>query len=164
MKLYLKLSFASALLAVASIAVIGMTSGESDERLLRPIVIDPDDMESVRRGKPLYATHCASCHGANLEGQENWRERLPNGRLPAPPHDPSGHTWHHADAHLYAMTRYGIEALLERPYDTDMPAYEGVLSDREIRDVLAYIKSTWPAEIRMRQDALSRRFNQSLRE
>jgi cytochrome c5 len=43
-------------------------------------------------GKRLYAANCAGCHGAELEGQPDWMKRLPNGRLPAPPHAASGHT------------------------------------------------------------------------
>ena len=31
-------------------------------------------------GEKLYAQHCAVCHGANLEGQPDWRKKLPNGR------------------------------------------------------------------------------------
>jgi hypothetical protein len=45
--------------------------------------------------------------GANLEGQPNWKERQANGRLPAPPHDASGHTWHHPDAQLFGITKQG---------------------------------------------------------
>ena len=43
-------------------------------------------------GAQLYAENCASCHGANLEGQADWRSPGPDGRLPAPPHDETGHT------------------------------------------------------------------------
>ena len=57
-----------------------------------PIKPEPDDPAVVARGKTVYDQHCASCHGAKLEGQPDWRHRLPNGRMPAPPHDPSGHT------------------------------------------------------------------------
>lgn len=31
-------------------------------------------------------------------------------------------------------------------YESDMPAFGGILSDDEIRAVLAFIKSTWPEE------------------
>src|SRR3984893_6075924 len=51
-----------------------------------PTEPDPNSASLVGRGKAVYAQYCASCHGANLEGQPNWRERQPNGRLPAPPH------------------------------------------------------------------------------
>ena len=69
--------------------------------------IDPSDAHQVAAGEALYRTHCASCHGANLEGQPDWRTRLPTGRLPAPPHDASGHTWHHPDSVLLQIVRDG---------------------------------------------------------
>ena len=108
--------------------------------------IDPQDKALVAAGQRIYGTHCGSCHGANLEGQPNWRERLPNGRLPAPPHDASGHTWHHPDAVLFGIVKEGLVPGKYAPpqYESDMPAFGGILSDEEIRSVLAYIKSTWP--------------------
>ena len=75
------------------------------------------------------------------------------------PHDASGHTWHHGDSYLFAVTKYGIERLLGQHYPNAMPIYDGVLSDREIIAVLSYIKSQWPAEIQSRHD----RLNQQLR-
>lgn len=115
-----------------------------------PLRIDPTDRRQVAMGERLYATSCASCHGAALEGQPDWQRRLPNGRLPAPPHDASGHTWHHSDAHLFRVTKLG-PAAYPAGRQTDMPAFEGVLSDAEIAAVLAFIKSRWPEEIRARQ-------------
>lgn len=101
-------------------------------------------------GRALYATHCASCHGTNLEGQPNWRERRADGKLPAPPHDASGHTWHHSDRQLFTLTKKGTAAVVPG-YQSDMPGFEDTMSDREIRAVLGYIKSRWPAAIRARQ-------------
>jgi mono/diheme cytochrome c family protein len=108
--------------------------------------IDPQDEALVATGQRIYDAHCGSCHGATLEGQPNWRERLPNGRLPAPPHDAGGHTWHHSDAVLFGIVKEGLVPGKYAPpqYESDMPAYGGILSDEEIRSVLAYIKSTWP--------------------
>src|SRR3546814_8986604 len=63
--------------------------------------IDPANPGHVMQGKAIYAYACAACHGAKLQGQPRWRERLANGRLPAPPHDDTGHTWHHPDAVLF---------------------------------------------------------------
>lgn len=120
----------------------------------------PDDRALVARGLQVYTQYCASCHGAGLEGQPNWRRRGPNGRLPAPPHDPSGHTWHHADQQLIALTRFGLAAIVPN-YQTDMPVYDGVLSDDEIIAVLSYIKSTWPADIRARHDQINASFKAS---
>ena len=63
----------------------------------------------IAAGKSVYDIHCASCHGGNLEGQPNWTSRLPNGRMPAPPHDDSGHTWHHSNEVLFALAKYGMK-------------------------------------------------------
>ena len=99
--------------------------------------------EQLARGGKLYAQHCAACHGAKLEGQPNWRQPLPNGRMPAPPHDESGHTWHHTDAVLFGITKHGMAGYAPPGYQSDMPAFAGTLSDDEIRAVLAYIASHW---------------------
>jgi len=108
------------------------------------------DGEDVKRGAELYAEHCASCHGKSLEGQVDWMKRLPSGRLPAPPHDASGHTWHHSDEQLFTITKHGMAAIVP-DYESDMPAFRDVLTDADIRDVLAFIKSTWPERERTYQ-------------
>ena len=83
-----------------------------------------------------------------LEGQPDWRRRLPTGRMPAPPHDDSGHTWHHADAVLFGITKRGVVPPYAPPgYESDMPAFAGKLSDDDIWAVLAYIKSHWSAQV-----------------
>lgn len=108
---------------------------------------DPGDAVRVARGAGLYAQQCASCHGANLEGQPEWRRRLPNGRLPAPPHDETGHTWHHPDRLLFTITRNGlVPPHAPKGYVSDMPAFAGQLSDDEIWAALAFIKSRWRSQ------------------
>jgi len=125
------------------------------------IQLRPDDPQVLQLGQKVYATHCAQCHGVKLQGQPNWRDRNASGRLPAPPHDPSGHTWHHPDAQLFALTKYGVAKVANlKDYQTSMPAYEGVLSDAEIVAVLSWIKAQWPAEVRAKHD----RINQAARE
>ena len=124
-----------------------------------PPRIDPADARQVELGRRVYAEACASCHGASLEGQANWQSRLPNGRLPAPPHDATGHTWHHPDEMLFRVTKYGAGAYPDG-YQTDMPAFDKRLTDDEIAASLAFVKSTWSAEIRAKQariDADARR-------
>ena len=113
---------------------------------------DASDPVQVALGERVYAAYCGSCHGAALEGQPNWRQRLPTGRLPAPPHDATGHTWHHPDALLFRITRDGPAAYGSAPYPSDMPAFDDILSDEEIWAVLAFIKSRWPEDIRQRQE------------
>lgn len=119
---------------------------------------DPNNLQQISRGKVGYAGHCAACHGANLEGQPNWQERLPSSRMPAPPHDASGHTWHHPDAVLFGIIKHGLVPGKYAPpsYRSDMPAFGGQLADEEIWAVLAYIKSAWPADIRAAQAELTR--------
>ena len=108
-------------------------------------------------GARVYAQYCASCHGVDLEGQPNWRQRNDNGRMPAPPHNVRGHTWHHDDATLFGITKLGTAEFTGLDIESDMPAFKEVLSDAEIRAVLAYIKSSWPARIRRRQESINRR-------
>ncbi len=120
-------------------------------------LLAPEDRDVVRAGQRIYDQHCASCHGAELEGQPNWQARRPDGLLPAPPHDASGHTWHHPSDHLIRLTKYGPEAFAGTDYKSEMPAYDGTLSDAEIVAVLSFIKSTWPPEIRQRHDDLEAR-------
>lgn len=105
---------------------------------------DPNDAAKVAAGEKVYRQHCAACHGSKLEGQPNWRSRLPNGRMPAPPHDESGHTWHHPDELLFGITKRGMVPPYAPPaYQSDMPGFGDKLSDGEIWATLAYIKSHW---------------------
>uniref|UniRef100_UPI003F491B10 c-type cytochrome n=1 Tax=Cupriavidus taiwanensis TaxID=164546 RepID=UPI003F491B10 len=129
----------------------------ADARQLR---IDTGDPVRVAQGRKIYAQQCASCHGADLEGQPDWRQRLPSGRMPAPPHDASGHTWHHPDAVLFAITKNGLVAGVTAPADyvSDMPAFGQSLSDADIIAVLAYIKSTWPRKLAAAQQEVTEQY------
>jgi len=138
-----------ALLAVASWWWLGYDGREKN------IVLEPDNAEIVSRGRAVYEAQCASCHGQNLEGQPNWRQRRNNGRLPAPPHDASGHTWHHPDKQLFELTKLGPAALVGGGYESDMPGYADTLRDGDIVAVLSYIKSNWPGDVRRRHDLLN---------
>ncbi len=113
----------------------------------------PDNVD-LRVGEVLYADNCAVCHGADLEGQENWQSTGKDGLLPAPPHDETGHTWHHADQILFEYTKLGGRALMAAQgmeFDSGMPGFGDQLSDQEIWNVLGYIKSTWPERIQEMQ-------------
>ena len=114
------------------------------------------DAPDIEDGRVIYAAKCASCHGANLEGQPDWQTPLANGRYPAPPHNETGHTWHHADALLERIIRDGTAAVVGDGYESDMPGFTDVMSDAEITAVLAYIKSTWPERERAIQSRITK--------
>ena len=116
--------------------------------------------EDLERGAALYAEHCASCHGKNLEGAPDWRRQGEDGLYPAPPHDATGHTWHHGDRLLFDYTKLGGERLLAARgitnFESGMPGFAEVLTDDQIHDVLAFIKSTWPEPLRSHQEDMTR--------
>ncbi len=97
----------------------------------------------ITHGKRIYDTHCASCHGEKLEGQPDWRSPMTNGPMPAPPHDGSGHSWHHSDEALTGITKFGLKPYVNEAYESDMPAFAEVLSDKDIAAVWAYIRTSW---------------------
>ncbi|WP_116134405.1 cytochrome c [Tropicimonas sp. IMCC34043] len=132
--------------AALSGAAIAETSGLS-------FLGEPVTPAQLRAGEVLYAETCASCHGENREGQPDWRRRLETGRMPAPPQDGTGHTFTNSDADLFAMTKFGIGAVVPG-YESDMPGFEGALEDREIVTILAFLKANWPDEKRQFQASL----------
>lgn len=145
-----RLKLLPAILAILCVAITGCASEgtretEAEQRF--PIDVSIQRLES---GSALYANNCASCHGE------------PNISAPpiptAPPHDESGHTWHHPDRLLF-------EWVLDRPpLATSMPAFRGQLTEDEILNILAYIKSTWPADIQKLQNEGSAQYEAQLRE
>ncbi len=139
-------------MVMVAVVAIGTTSGPNRVDVLRP-----DDKQVTELGRQIYAAHCSACHGVRLEGQPNWRQRDAQGRLPAPPHDASGHTWHHRDDVLFQITKVGVaNAAKLSSYESSMPVYEGVLTDAEIVAVLSWIKAQWPADIRAKHDEMNR--------
>jgi peptide/nickel transport system substrate-binding protein len=121
----------------------------------QPLRADPNDAEQVAPGQKVYVSFCAGCHGANLEGQPDWQKRLPLGNFPAPPHDETGHTWHHPDQWLFDIVKDGGQRFAPPRYRSAMPAYRDMLTDEEIWAVLAFIKSRWPPPARAEQARLN---------
>ncbi len=157
--------WAAGLLALLLVAGTGYFSLRASNRQAAPQLhnLRPDDPQVLRVGARIYAQQCAACHGAKGEGQPHWRDRGPDGLLPAPPHDASGHTWHHPDEQLFAITKQGLAQLINQPdYRTAMPIYDDVLSDNEIVAVLSWIKAQWPPEIRQRHDEINVQYRRSL--
>jgi len=118
----------------------------------QPVVIDgtavpplpTSDPREVARGQAVYVEFCAECHRANLEGAANWKTQNDDGSFPPPPHDSSGHTWHHPDDILLDIISKGGDP----GYNSKMPGFGDRLSDGEMRAVLEFIKGHWAQEER----------------
>lgn len=143
---------------LAGLAAAGAAAWFAQRSHLPPI--SADDPHQVALGATVYGAHCAQCHGANLEGQPDWQKALPNGRLPAPPHDATGHTWHHPDEILFGITKQGVAAYAPPGYQSDMPAFASVLTDDEIAAAIAFIQSRWPAAIRERHTLINKQWSE----
>lgn len=75
----------------------------------------------IYNGKEIYGLHCETCHGTDGRSVE-----------PGTPDFSSGESLFVADSHLMRVLRDGIGS---------MPAYRGLLSDAEILDVIAYVRT-----------------------
>jgi S-disulfanyl-L-cysteine oxidoreductase SoxD len=138
-----------ALLAAGGVALAGYAFAPAEPKWAVP----GDDPKMIAEGAALYQANCASCHGAQLEGQPGWYEPGPDGMLPAPPHDKTGHTWQHSDAELTELVTHSVRAFAPAGYRTAMPAFEGKLSPGRIQATIAFIKSTWEPGLRAYQAA-----------
>ena len=116
---------------------------------------DADDAAVVAHGRKIYMGRCASCHGRNLQGQPLWQLKDEYAGRRAPAHDETGHTWQPSDEDLFYMTKYGRFPSLSAGAVSFMPAFRGVLDDREIIAATAFIKARWPTALRVSQAMLN---------
>ncbi len=93
-----------------------------------------------RTGQEVFASTCALCHGSEGEGVDNWRVRDDDGRLPPPPLNGEGHTWHHSDGALYGIVSEGGLGI---GFGSNMPSFKDELSREEIISVLEFVKTLW---------------------
>jgi len=114
-------------------------------KLMTTNVVEPE--QTIYEGKVLYLANCVTCHGVNLQGNPNWRSGTDKDgqRLP-PPHNGTGHTWHHSPEILFQIIKYGFK-IYDENYEGKMVGNEN-LTDKEIYSLLEYIKSVWPEELR----------------
>ena len=125
------------------------TGGDGDSQDF----IWPLEMTELAIGRSVHRTYCAQCHGIQGVGAPNWAQQHSNGTFPPPPHDSTGHAWHHSDNYLYRIIRDGGKFLEEQSdemlgFVSAMPAWGDSLSPKEIQAVIIYIKSLWgPVEL-----------------
>ena len=118
-----------------------------------PITRDSELM--IARGKIIYQNNCISCHQVNLVGVENWKDLDEDDHRKSPPLNGTGHTWHHDDATLHNIIKYGLVKLVKN-YQGKMLGFEDKLKDKDIDSVLAYIKNFWPDDMYQQQINLSK--------
>ncbi len=121
--------------------------------------LPPLDPTILRTGAAVYRARCAACHGARGEGAADWTRPGPGGVYPPPPHDSTGHSWHHADGLLYRIVARGTATAIGDTIHASrygMPAFDSVLSPQEIHDVIIYLKAGWTSAQRRSQAEASR--------
>ncbi len=104
------------------------------------------DEQRIESGRELYGLECEVCHGADLQGDPDWKTPNTDGSFRPPPQDASGHTWHHPDQLLVEIIREGSGSTLSA-----MPLYGDILTQDEILSMIEFFKSTWGPEERLFQ-------------
>ncbi|MCK4587196.1 MAG: cytochrome c [Gammaproteobacteria bacterium] len=100
------------------------------------------DATQLALGKQVFQNSCALCHGAMAEGAANWRKKDADGFYPAPPLNGSGHAWHHSTEVLSSVINNGSVKGQGK-----MPAWNGKLSEQEIKAVIVWFQSKWPQPV-----------------
>ena len=118
---------------------------------------DPENAAQVQRGSILYVQSCSSCHGSRLQRQPDRESQNPVGTYPARPHDINGHCWHRSDNLLFRHVALGgREAIKDIPdFKSAMPGFCDRLSEQDIWDLRAFIKSRRPEPARAYQEAVT---------
>ncbi|MDP1558433.1 MAG: cytochrome c [Nitrosomonas sp.] len=111
--------------------------GNKEARVVRNL-----DAAQIERGEVVYLANCVNCHGQNGEATPDWRKTGEDGRYPPPPLNGTAHAWHHSTEVLKKTILKGGP-----PEFGSMPAWEGILTEQQVDDVIVWIKSLWPDEI-----------------
>ena len=123
----------------AAVCVGAATSHPSAERqgnpdakkIKNPI---PSDAASIEEGRKIYARNCASCHGPGGKGDGSMA--LAGGT----PSDLTDDKWDHgsSDGEIFVVIRDGVSA--------DMEGYKDKLSEKQIWQVINFIRSLGPKQ------------------
>lgn len=117
-------------MAAAGLAVIAMACAALFV-VPRPAAAIP---LSLAEGARLYAQNCQRCHG----------DRDGVGKLNGvPSHGADGHTWGHVDSALIIKVKQGTPDSADVDPLIRMPAWGDRLSDHEIAEIIATIKTWW---------------------
>ncbi|HUP17539.1 MAG TPA: cytochrome c [Acidimicrobiia bacterium] len=136
---------------LASVAIISACAPDGGSDSAAPL-----EQQRLARGGELYQKHCASCHQTDLSGDPEWRTPNDDGSYPPPPHDSSGHTWHHSDQVLLEIIRNGSDFPQSK-----MPSYGDKLSDDDIGAILEFFKANWGPEEREYQQRVNEQQTQA---
>jgi mono/diheme cytochrome c family protein len=91
--------------------------------------IDTDSHEGALAGAEIYKAMCAQCHG-----QANGRSSVLGSSFYPPAPQLSGHKTAYTDRELFWIVKHGIR-------NTSMPAWRNLLSDSDIAQVVAFLKT-----------------------
>lgn len=127
---------------VLFLALAGCEFGAGPEGDRSAAVDLRNDHGLVEQGAKIYAQNCARCHGAQGEGDPNWRVPGNDGFYPPPPLNGSGHAWHHSTDVLRQVIADGSADGAGR-----MPAWSGRLTARQIDAVIAWFQAQWPEDV-----------------
>ncbi len=104
---------------------------------------------SVALGQKTFEKNCVTCHGVGAQGlAKDWKQKLPNGKYPAPPLNGTAHAWHHSPKALLTTINNGGIAL-----GGWMPSFKDQLNEDEKQGVLDYLHSLWPETIQQKYDS-----------
>jgi cytochrome c oxidase cbb3-type subunit III len=124
---------------IAGLTIYRVRNGQAEERLLATLPSQIMQDASLvgfakAQGAPLFAAHCASCHGADMKGQTSTgAPNLVDG------------VWMFGDGSIYEIERtilFGIRTGSSKSRDvTEMPALgqRGLLTDAQIREVIQFV-------------------------
>lgn len=95
-------------------------------------------MQTVAEGKQVYTMYCANCHGAEAQGatKAGFDISIITERGGKQPPDLTDNLWDHgsSDAEIFKVIKEGKTASM-------MPAYQEILSDSQIKNVVSYVRS-----------------------
>jgi cbb3-type cytochrome c oxidase subunit III len=106
--------------------------GKTDAKKLKNPI--PSDAASIEEGRKIYLRNCASCHGPSGKGDGSMAL---GGSTPA---DLTDDKWDHGstDGEIFVVIRDGVSA--------DMEGYKDKLSEKQIWQVINYIRSIGPKD------------------